>query len=187
MKYPFIKKIIFNEAESKELSQVKLGFNYDEFEPVLSEEAIKYHYGKLYKAYVDKYNNNEGDTDFNEAGAFLHGLYFSQFRPASSNNLPKDTSLEFINNHYKDFNQLKYKVEEEAMTIQGSGWIYLARNGEIKKIKNHAIKSDIILLIDWWEHAMYDYKWDKKGYLEGQWKIINWEVINSRLDRKSSE
>ena len=68
------------------------------------------------------------------------------------------------------------------MKIQGSGWIYLSNYGQIKTIKNHQIKQDIVLLIDWWEHAWaLDYQHDKKKYLENQWKIINWEVINQRI------
>ena len=68
------------------------------------------------------------------------------------------------------------------MKIQGSGWIYLAKNGQIKTIKNHAIRSDIILLIDWWEHSWaLDYQADKKKYLTNTWKIVDWEKINRRL------
>jgi Fe-Mn family superoxide dismutase len=68
------------------------------------------------------------------------------------------------------------------MTIQGSGWIYMSRSGEIKIIKNHQIKKDIALLIDWWEHAWaLDYQSDKKSYLENIWRIINWDIVNTRL------
>ena len=68
------------------------------------------------------------------------------------------------------------------MGIQGSGWVYLAKNGEIKTIVNHEIKQDIVLLIDWWEHAWaLDYQVDKKKYLENQWKIIDWTKINTKL------
>ena len=68
------------------------------------------------------------------------------------------------------------------MKIQGSGWIYLARDGKIKTIVNHQIKQDIVLLIDWWEHSFaIDFRADKKAYLNGQWKIINWDIINQRI------
>ena len=69
------------------------------------------------------------------------------------------------------------------MAIQGSGWVYLARNGSIKTIENHQIRSDILLLIDWWEHSFnIDYRADKEKYLKNIWKIINWAVINDRLN-----
>ena len=71
------------------------------------------------------------------------------------------------------------------MSIQGSGWVYLARNGSIKTIVNHQIKEDILLLVDWWEHAWaLDYQADKQKYLENQWKIIDWGKINTVLETK---
>ena len=71
---------------------------------------------------------------------------------------------------------------EEAMKIQGSGWIYLSRSGEIKRIPNHQKRTDIALLVDWWEHAWAkDYGADKKKYLANIWRIINWDRVNSRI------
>jgi Fe-Mn family superoxide dismutase len=73
-------------------------------------------------------------------------------------------------------------MKKEAMKIQGSGWIYLSKNGEIRTIKNHQIKKDILLLIDWWEHAWaLDYQSDKEKYINNLWKIINWDLINNRI------
>jgi len=43
---------------------------------------------------------------------------------------------------------------------------------------------DIILLVDFWEHAWaLDYQADKKKYLANQWRIINWNLISSRIGR----
>jgi Fe-Mn family superoxide dismutase len=68
------------------------------------------------------------------------------------------------------------------MKIQGSGWVYLSTGGDIKTIKNHAVRTDIALLVDWWEHAWaLDYQSDKEKYLDNIWKIINWDVVNNRL------
>jgi superoxide dismutase len=60
--------------------------------------------------------------------------------------------------------------------------VYLSTAGEIKTIPNHQVRTDIALLIDWWEHAWaLDYQSDKERYLDNIWKIINWDVINERL------
>jgi Fe-Mn family superoxide dismutase len=41
---------------------------------------------------------------------------------------------------------------------------------------------DIICLVDWWEHAWaLDYQADKKDYLNNIWKIMNWNLIGSRI------
>lgn len=181
--YNFIKHITLNEGKTpKTLTQAKLPYAKDDLEPSLSEDALNYHYGKLYKAYVTRFNEGDGDADFNEAGAFLHDLLFTQYQAPTSSNTPDGPAGEFITKHFKTFDKFKEKFVKEAMAIQGSGWVYLARDGSIKTIVNHQIKMDIILIIDWWEHAWaLDYQHDKKKYLENQWKIINWNVISSRI------
>jgi Fe-Mn family superoxide dismutase len=78
---------------------------------------------------------------------------------------------------------MKLEFEKTAMAIQGSGWVYLARNGKIKTISNHEMRSDIILLIDFWEHAWsLDYQADKAKYLKNIWRAIDWSVINDRIN-----
>lgn len=185
--YNFIKYVTLNEGKTpKTLTQTALPYARDSLGRSLSKQSLDYHYGKLYKAYVDRFNNGEGDADFNEAGAFLHDIYFTQFQSPSGSNKPSGNANDFINKHFSSFDKFKESFSKEAMSIQGSGWVYLARNGSIKTIKNHEIKMDIVLLIDWWEHAWaLDYQADKKKYLENQWKIINWTVISDRVGQSS--
>lgn len=180
--YNFIKYVTEGRHHRK-LEQIPLPYAKDGLGRSLSKQTIDYHYGKLYKAYVDRYNNREGDVDFNEAGAFLHSIYFAQFRSPKSSNTPVGAISEFINQHFKSWDKFKAAFEKTAMGIQGSGWVYLAKNGELKIIKNHEIKQDIVLLIDWWEHAWaLDYQADKQKYLENQWKIIDWDHISTRME-----
>ena len=64
--------------EAKEkgtLEQIRLPYNRTALAPVMSSDLIDLHYGKLYKGYVDRFNNGEGDRNFNEAGAYLHGIF----------------------------------------------------------------------------------------------------------------
>jgi len=169
--------------ETKEkLEQIELPFGESALAPVTSKATIELHYGKLYKGYVDRYNKGEGDKTFNEAGAFLHSIWFSQFRSPKNANKPTGTSLALINRHFGTFTDFKKEFKEEAMKLQGSNWIYLSRDGKIKTIKNHAKRNDIGLLIDWWEHAWsHDYGTDKARYLDQIWRIINWDRVNIRL------
>ena len=187
MAFNFIKNVILNEAvTSKKLEQLPLNYKKDELEPAVSEDTIKYHFGKLAKAYVDRYNDHEGDPEFNEAGAFLHNILFAQYQAPSSSNIPTGPAAEFIDKHWKTFDRFKDMFAKEAMAIQGSGWVYLARDGKIKTIVNHEIKQDIVLLVDWWEHSFaLDYQSDKKKYLENQWKIINWDTISATIGLSS--
>lgn len=166
---------------SKTLSLNKLKYSRTALSPVLSKAALDKHLD-LAEAYVDRYNDKEGDPVFNEAGAFLHNIFFAQLKSPTSNNRPVGPILTLIKRKYGSFGGFKEEFTEQAMKTQGSGWVYLSKSGDIKVIKNHAIKNDIVLLIDWWEHAWFtDYGTNKKKYLENMWRIINWGAVNSRL------
>ena len=185
MAYNFIQKFIV-EGRKDKLIQLTLPYADDELAPVKSKATIDYHYGTLYKAYVDRYNKGEGDDDFNEAGAFLHNIYFGQLKSPEGSNRPYDAILQFIEKHFKTFDLFKSEFEKQAMKIQGSGWVYLAKDGKIKTIVNHEVRNDIVLLIDWWEHAwVLDYQADKKSYLSNAWKIIDWRIINGVLGQSN--
>ncbi len=180
MTYRFIKDFLI-EGRPDKLEIKSLPYSADELAPSISEDTIKYHYGKLAKTYAERYNKGEGDPKFNEAGVFLHNILFQQYQAPKSSNKPSGELQEFIEEHFKSFDKFKEEFEKIAMSIQGSGWVYLAKDGSIKTIKNHEVKKDIVVLVDWWEHAWeLDYQADKKKYLENQWKIMNWEHINEQ-------
>jgi len=175
-------QLLEDKAKPQDIEIIPLNFTASEVKPVLSQDTLDLHYDKLAKGYAERYNKGEGDKDFNYAGAFLHNTLFPQFREVRNNNKPNGPMMGFINKHFKNYDNMKSKFEEEAMKIQGSGWIYLAYDGSIKTIKNHEVRNDILLLIDWWEHAWaLDYQSDKEKYLDNIWKIINWNVCNERL------
>ena len=73
--------------EKAKYKQITLPYSRTDLKPVMSKETLDYHYGKLYKGYVDKANKRKGG-DFQIAGAFLHSLYFEQFQKPSTNNKP---------------------------------------------------------------------------------------------------
>ena len=58
MPYNFIKNVILNESTpSKNLELLPLPYSKGDLEPAISEDTINYHYSKLAKAYVDRYND----------------------------------------------------------------------------------------------------------------------------------
>jgi Fe-Mn family superoxide dismutase len=165
----------------QDLEQIKLPYKTSALAPVMSKGTVDYHYGKLYRGYVDRYNKGEGDPTFNEAGAYLHSILFSQFSAPSSRQ-PSGAILGLMKVNHKDFADFKETIKTEAMKIQGSGWVYLSKSGQIKTIKNHQKRTDIALLIDMWEHAFnLDHGSDKAKYLNNIWRILDWDAINRRL------
>lgn len=153
--------------------------------PVLSEANIDYHYNVLTKAYVRRYNEGEGDADFNYGGAKLHNMFWLQLQAPRPGNKPTGEIKTLIESKHKTFDAFKKELIRSAMTIQGSGWVYVAKNGNIKTTPNQSYKTDILMPVDMWEHSFSDYtkegKECKKKYLTSTMKLINWEVINNRL------
>jgi Fe-Mn family superoxide dismutase len=159
-----------------------LPYGLNDLDPVLSRESLNYHYEHLAKGYARRYNNNEGDANFNRAGSFLHNKFFPQLQPPKSTNRPRGAVLELIERKFKSYEAFQDAVKETAMKIQGSGWVYLSTGGEIKTIKNHAVRTDIAMLMDMWEHVWaLDYQADKEKYIDNFWRIVNWDVVNDRL------
>jgi Fe-Mn family superoxide dismutase len=177
-------KHIIAEAQqmAKTLEQDKLPVAKDALDPVLSIDTINYHFGKLAAKYVERYNQGEGDKKFNYGGAVLHNYYFGQFKEPSASK-PTGQVKEVIEKKYKSFEAFKDAVEKLAMSIQGSGWVFMNSKGKLDIIHNHEYNNqDIILIIDWWEHAWaLDYQADKAKYLKNIWRIIDWEVCNRRF------
>lgn len=164
------------------LETAPLPYAKEDLAPVISAETLEYHYENLAKNYARRYNAGEGNSDFNRAGAFLHDKLFAQYRSPRRGNQPVGAVAELIEKKFKTFDDFKAAVSLEAMKLHGSGWVYLSTGGDIKTIRNHAVRTDIALLFDLWEHAYaLDYQWDKQRYLDSVWRIVDWSVINDRL------
>ena len=163
------------------LETTPLPYAEDGLAPVLSKNNIIYHFEHLAKGYAKRYNAGEGDPEFNRAGSFLHNKFFPQLQPPKGANRPRGAVLELIESNFKTYEDFKAEFKKVAMAIEGSGWVYLSTQGTIKTIKNHAVRTDICVLIDFWEHSWSDYQWDKERYLDNIWKIINWDICNERL------
>ena len=164
------------------LETTTLPYGLKDLEPVMSKETLDYHFEHLAKGYAKRYNADEGNANFNRAGSFLHNKFFPQLREPKGANRPRGAVLALIESHFKTYDDFREEFKTAAMAIQGSGWVYLSTTGTIKTIPNHQVRTDICVLVDWWEHAWaLDYQSDKEKYLDNIWKIINWDICNERL------
>ena len=101
MTLSFIRNVL-NEGKPHTLKILPLPYEQGDLAPSISKDTIEYHYGKLAKTYAERYNKNEGDPDFNEAGVFLHNILFQQYRAPESSNKPVGAIAEFIDKHYNN-------------------------------------------------------------------------------------
>lgn len=164
-----------------EVYQIALPVKDTELSPVLSKESIDLHYGVLYKNYVKKALAGEGP--FQVAGAKLHTLFFEQLQAPKPTNTPTGAFKTLITDKFGTVEKFKDAFSKAALGIHGSGWVYLDTKGVIRTIANHKDVDNIVVLIDMWEHSyILDYQADKERYIKDMWKIINWAIINARLN-----
>ena len=178
-------KNVMKEAREEQLELEKLPYNIDALQPVLSKQNVSYHYDVLSRGYVDRYNNAEGDPDFNYGGAKLHNLWWQQFKPAKESSTIDGPIKQTIFANYGDLKGLAEKLVESAMTIQGSGWVYMTKTGTIKTTPNQSFKPDVFMPIDMWEHSFTDYtpaKDAKTKYVTAVLKLMDWNKLNRRLE-----
>lgn len=167
---------------SEKYQKVPLPVKKDELAPVLSRTSVEIHYNVLYQRYIDKAIAGKDDS-FVLGGIELHAAFFEQLQKPKNGNKPKGESTVLIIENFGDFASFKEAFKEAALSIQGSGWVYLSKSGKIKTIKDHKPAKDIAMILDMWEHAYtVDYGGNKEKYVNNFWRIINWEVVDARLE-----
>ena len=183
LKYMNVREI--REKKEEKLELVQLSYYPNGLVPVMSNATLKYHYNVLARGYVDRFNTQTEDANFNKQGAILHNIFFPQLQPYKKTNDPYGPIAELIDQKFNSYANFKEKFTQQAMKIQGSGWIFLNVQAKIEVIEDHSISGNpnrILLLVDWWEHAWaLDYQADKYKYLTNHWLITNWNIINQRF------
>lgn len=185
-----------------------LPYGIADLAPALSQESILFHFGKHLQTYVNNLNvalpgsgfegksleeivkSAEGGI-FNNAGQILnHTLYFLQFKPASSSNVPTGRIAELIVRDFGTFEKFKDDFQTKGAGLFGSGWVWLSATDNEKLVitqevnAQNPITKDLkpLLTFDVWEHAYYiDYRNRRPDYLKALWTIVDWNVVNERL------
>ena len=187
---------------------IKLPYEANALEPVISKETLGFHHGKHLNAYVNNLNGLIEGTKyedmpledivktadggvFNNAGQILnHNLYFTQFRAPKADNKPTGVIAQWIDEQFGSFEAFKEEFTKKGATLFGSGWVWLS----VDKVGKLVITQETnagnpvqrglrpLLTFDVWEHAYYiDYQNRRPDHLNALWQIIDWDVVNGRL------
>ena len=185
----------------------KLPFAKDALAPTISEETLKYHYGKHHQAYVNKLNKLIEGTEFEDAelediirkatGAVFnngaqvwnHTFYWNCLSP-NGGGRPQGELAKALDQAFGSFDAFKEKFTASATGQFGSGWAWLVKktDGSLDvKSTGNAVnplqEGDMpMLTCDVWEHAYYiDYRNARPKYIESIWDIINWDFVARNL------
>ena len=185
----------------------ELPYDRDALSPNISEYTLYFHHDKHYKGYVDKLNEMlsgsplmqniplEGLTKLDDrkvrtsaGGVYNHELYFGSLTPNYREPSPKLKKK--IEESFGSVEEMLKKLSEAAMSITGSGWVWLAENekGKLEILTTPNMetidfdKYNPILAIDVWEHSYYlDRQNRREDYIEALMKLINWTGAENRL------
>jgi len=125
---------------------------------------------------------------FNVSGAILHELFWRNINGKGTK--PSVDFLDQIKRDFGSFNMFMQEFFDVTKNIKGSGWGSLVYSPELCKlivlpIQNHEDNwipnSEVLLVIDVWEHAYYlDYQNKRGDYLKKIMHDINWNTVSSR-------
>ena len=198
--------------EKKLYEWPKLSYGYKDLEPYVSEEQLRIHHQKHHQSYVngsnailknlDKVRQQNSDIDlkstlksfsFNIGGHVLHSLFWPNLAPAGKGGgKPGGVIGDVLEKEFGSFERFKKEFTQAASSVEGSGWAALAYCRQtnrpiIMQIEKHNVNVypmfRILLVLDVWEHAYYlDYKNDRGKYIDSFWNIVNWDVVNQRIE-----
>jgi superoxide dismutase, Fe-Mn family len=189
-----------------------LPYALDALEPHISKTTLEFHYGKHHQAYVTNLNkliegtelenasleeiikatagNSEKAGVFNNAAQVWNHTFYWQSISPNGGNLTDSKLSGLIESSFGSLDNFKSEFAAAGATQFGSGWAWLAQDGDklvITKTANAEtpITSELnpLLTMDVWEHAYYlDYQNKRPDYISTFIeKLINWDNAASLL------
>ncbi|KAI3927137.1 hypothetical protein MKX01_029905 [Papaver californicum] len=208
--------------EFQTFSLPDLPYDYSALEPVISGEIMQLHHQKHHQTYVTNYNKSleqlheameKGDSQtvvklqssikFNGGGHINHSIFWKNLIPVNEGGgePPTGALSEAVDANFGSLEGLVQKINAEGAALQGSGWVWLGLDKEMKRLVvqttgNQASFDPLVtkgatlvplLGVDVWEHAYYlQYKNVKPDYLKNIWKVINWKYASEMYENECS-
>lgn len=196
-----------------------LPYDYGALEPAISGEIMQIHHRKHHQTYVTNFNKAleqlddamaKGDSSqvvylqsaikFNGGGHINHSVFWKNLKPTAEGGgeSPRGSLGWAIDSDFGSLDALKQKINAEGAALQGSGWVWLALDKEMKKVRVETTANQDPLVskganllpllgVDVWEHAYYlQYKNVKPDYLQNIWKVINWEYASQVYEKETA-
>ncbi len=188
-----------------------LGYDYDALGKYISKDIMLLHHDKHHQTYVDKLNTAidsepslQGQSieqlltsldslpdsvrtaiRNNGGGHFNHSLFWQWMSPDGGGE-PTGQLAADLAVMYGDFQSFVDEFTTKALSVFGSGWVWLQPDLSIVTTPNQdspltAGLPAPLLGLDVWEHAYYlDYKNKRDDYVKAWWNVVNWDFVQSR-------
>lgn len=184
-----------------------LPYAFEALEPYLSREIMELHHQRHHKGYVNNFNKAldelqvavqnkdtfkfvslQSSIKFNGGGHINHSIFWKNLAPTKEGGgvPPQGKLRDAINKDFGSLEALIKKINAEGTLVQGSGWVWLGYDTDLKRLvvettpnQDPLVTKGMSLVpllgIDVWEHAFYlQYKNLKGEYLSNIWNVMNW-------------
>jgi len=191
----------------------ELPYSRAALEPTMSEKTLDFHYGKHHQAYTDNLNKLIAGTEleaetveniiiktagndsqvgiFNNAAQYYnHAFFWNCLRPSAQKSEPSATVVAALTKSFGSLEMFFTEFKVAAVSLFGSGWVWLAKDGETLKIMKtvngdnplaHNLKP--VWGLDVWEHSYYlDYQNRRADFIAAVLaNLVNYEFIEKNL------
>jgi len=133
-------------------------------------------------------------------GHYNHVLYWWVMTNEKNSTKPSGALLEKIEAKWGSFEKFKEEFFVKSRDNFGSGWTWLAVNqsGDLVIINTDdhinplmGVDGEVcypFFVNDIWEHAYYlKYKWDRPGYINSFFQIVDWDMVNHFYEDYASQ
>ncbi len=185
-----------------------LPYPIDALAPAYSKETLEYHHGKHHKAYVDKLNELQKGTEFenmpleevikkssggiyNQAAQIWNHTFFWNCMKPQGGGEPSGALAAAINKKWGSLADFKKAFVTSAVGNFGSGWTWLVKkaDGSVDIVNMGAAGTPLttgdtpVLTVDVWEHAYYiDYRNLRQKFVETFFdKLANWDFAQKNF------
>jgi Fe-Mn family superoxide dismutase len=130
----------------------------------------------------------------NNGGGHVNHSMFWQIMSPKGGGEPTGAIAEVIKKNFGSVDKFRTQFNEAGEKRFGSGWAWLVRTPDGKFQITSTSNQDSPLMQgnypimgnDVWEHAYYlKYQNRRADYLKAWWNVVNWNVINRRLEQAS--
>ena len=136
------------------------------------------------------FRNLKVDETYNHNAAFLHGMYFENISDLNSQITVDSLTYMKLARDFGTFD--KWQEDFVACCLSArNGWAVTFYNPNLKRYINTVIDLHSqnvmismlpVIVMDCWEHSYYrDYLKDRKTYVYGMMKELDWSVIENRV------
>ncbi len=192
-----------------------LAYEYDALEPWIDAKTMALHHERHLQTYIDGLNNIMEENPQlqkmslrqlilqismlpqwlqrpvrNQAGGvYNHRFFFEGMKPYEKGKMPSKQMMANMVRDFGSFEGFQKKFKEAALSVFGSGYVWLVRiRGRMRIVTTAnqntplAVGVQPLLCLDVWEHAYYLKHYNKRGeYVDDWFNVVDWQKVEKRI------